>query len=87
MKTKLQKMADKLNEEFRVELTKIMKEKYSINVQHEFSIISMKLHTYRTDNEDFTVEQMAFIEAYSDGFCTAMELVLKEAKIRKWNQL
>lgn len=79
MTTKLQKMAVKLNEDFRDELTKIMKEKYSIDVQHEFNIISMRLHTNRIDGQDFTVEQIVFVEAFSEGFAKAMSIVEKSA--------
>ena len=75
MATKLQKMADKLNEDFRTKIVEAMKEKFGIEVENEFSIFDMRLHTTRVDGEDFTAEQHAYLEAFSTGFGEAMNLV------------
>jgi hypothetical protein len=78
MATKLEKMAEKLNEDFREKIIETMREKFGIEVENNFSIFDMKLYTTRVDGEDFTPEQDAYLEAYSNGFGQAMSIVMKE---------
>jgi len=75
MSTKLEKMADKLNEDFRTKIIEAMREKFGIEVENEFSIFDLRLHTTRIDGKDFTVEQHTYLEAFSAGFGEAMNLV------------
>lgn len=75
MSTKLEKMANKLNSDFREEIIKEMKIKFNIEVKNNFNIFDMKLHTTRVDGEDFTPEQYNYLQAYSNGFSKAMCIV------------
>jgi hypothetical protein len=75
MATKLQKMANQLNEEFSGELKEAMREKFSIEIESEFNIFSMRLVTTRVDGNDFTEDENRFIEAFSDGYGRAMRIV------------
>ena len=75
MATKLEKMASKLNEDFRDKLIGEMKNVFGIEVENDFSIFSMQLTTRRVDGEDFTIEEMKYLEGYSNGFAAAMNLV------------
>lgn len=80
MSTKLQKLANTLNEEFREKLTEACREKFGIEVEHRFDFFgSGRLVTTRVDGEDFTPEQHAFIGAYSDGFGAALTIVRLKA--------
>lgn len=75
-RTKLAKLSDKLNEEFRVRLTDEVAERFGIEVEHRFDFFgSGRLVTTRVDGKEFTPEQHAFIGAYSEGFAAAMGIV------------
>ena len=74
--TKLEKMARRLNDDFREILVEEMREACGIEVENYFDIFgAMRLVTTRTDGEDFTPEQLAHLKAFSDGYCKAMDLV------------
>lgn len=75
MATKLEKMANKLNDDFRGKIVEAMQAKFGLEVENNFSIFDMRLHTSRVDGEDFTPEQHAYLEAYSTGFGQAMSIV------------
>jgi len=76
MATKLEKVATRLNADMRDKLTEAVREKFEIEVEHYFDIWgSMRLVTTRVDEEPFTAEQHAFIEAYSMGFGDALQIV------------
>lgn len=75
MTTKLEKIARRLNDEFADKLADAVREKYGVEVDSRFSIFSMALITTRSDDEDFTPEQHAFISAFSDGYGVAMKSV------------
>ena len=79
MATKLQRITRQLNDEFREKLTEAVQEKFGIEVEHEWrGLLSPdggRLVTTRVDGADFTPEQFAFIDAYSQGYSDAMQLV------------
>ena len=75
MATKLGKMADELNNEFRVKLAAAVLEKFNIEIEMNFNIMSMRLVTTKKDESDFTPEQHAYIGAFSDGYEAAMLMV------------
>jgi hypothetical protein len=77
--TKLEKMADQLNEAFRDKLIQEMKKEFGIEVENNFNIFDMRLHTTRTDGKKFTAKQHAHLKAYSEGFGAAMSLVKQAA--------
>ena len=72
MATKLKKMANQLNENFRVCLDTEFEKQFGVNLVTEFNIFSMQLVSYREDEEDLTEEQMTFVKGYSEGYTTAM---------------
>lgn len=78
MKTKLQKMADKLNDEFRNLLDAEFEKRYGLKLITEFNIFSMKMISYREDEEELTLEQMNFVAGYSEGYAAAMNQVRDE---------
>jgi len=75
MATKVEKLADKLNSDFRDKIIVAMREKFDLNVENNFSIFDMRLHTTRTDGQDFTTEQHAYLDGFSTGFGEAMDLI------------
>lgn len=72
---KLERMARTLNDEFRDHLAAAVREKHGIDVETGFNLFSGALSTSRSDGEDFTPEQMAYIEAWMAGFGKALEMV------------
>jgi len=75
MAIKLQKMAEKLNEDFRDKVVEEMRDRFGIEVENNFNIVDMKFYTSRIDGEDFTPSQRIYLEAYSKGFGEAMSIV------------
>ena len=73
--TKLEKMAHKLNEDFRDKLVDAVKSKFDFEIKNEFDIFSMKLIIFRKDGLELTKDQHDFIEAYSNGFIDALNIV------------
>lgn len=74
-KTKLEKLADKLNEEFRSLLPAEMLKRFNIETETYFNIFAMELITTRKDGTDFTPEQMQYLAGYSEGYAAAMKIV------------
>jgi len=73
---KLQQMARTLNDEFRNHLAAAMAEKFDgLEVQTTYAFLADRLVTTRVDGEDFTPEQMAWMEAWSEGYGKALGLV------------
>lgn len=75
MATKLQKMHNQLNENFRPLIDAAFKGKFGIEIETVFNWGSMRLISVRTDGEPFTPEQEAFLSAYGDGYAAAMNQV------------
>jgi hypothetical protein len=71
-----EKLHHQLNDEFRIKLTEVVREKFGIEVDHRFDFWGTGcLITTRADEADFTPEQHAFVGAYSEGFSAAMSIV------------
>jgi hypothetical protein len=83
---KLQEMASTLNEEFRDHLADAMREKFDgLEVETTANIFAMRLVTRRVDGEDFTPEQIAWLEAWSEGYGKALDRVRDEDnESRRW---
>jgi hypothetical protein len=76
MSTKLDKMRQELENEFRDNLHKAFYEKYKTHLTTEFNIFSMQLMSTREDRQDFTEEQHTFVAGYSEGYGKAISMVL-----------
>lgn len=77
---KLDKMANVLHDEFREHLAAAMAAKFDgLEVETHANIWQMRLVTTRADGEDFTPEQMTWMEAWSEGYSKALELVRAHA--------
>lgn len=74
-KTVRQKLAAMLNEAYRAEFVKAMKDRYNLDVTCEYNIFQMRLISNRVDGKRFTTAQHTFAEGYSEGFAKAMALV------------
>lgn len=73
---KLEAMASTLNDDFRDHLAEAMAEKFNgLEVETHVNIWQMCLVTTRVDGEDFTPEQYAWMQAWSDGYGKALSLV------------
>ncbi len=79
MATKLQNMANELNEDFRNKIIDFMLAKFDIEVENNFDIFSMRLITERVDGKKFTKIQHDLLMAFSEGYGQAMDLVRKAA--------
>ena len=77
MTTKLEKMARRLNDEFRYRLADAVKEKFGIEIVTELNIIDLRIHSRRVDDVDFTEEQYAFMQAFEKGYLEALSTVRK----------
>ena len=75
MATKLEKIKKKLNEDFNDCIDKAFLDKYGIGIETALNFFSMRKVSTRKDGKDFTPEQMAFVNGYSEGFCKAMTIV------------
>ena len=74
--TKTEKLARTLNDDFRDHLSDVMREKFDIEVESSFDFLgSMRLITTRVDGKEFTPEQDSWLEAWSEGYGKAMEIV------------
>ncbi len=70
--TKLAKMAKQLNEQFREILPAAFEKKFNRKVTTSWNLFEMSLVTRAEDEQDFTPEQLAFIQTFSDGYEAAM---------------
>lgn len=70
--TKLEKKHRELNEAFNDRLAEVMYQKFSVDVETHLDIISLSKFTVRSDGEDFTEEQHAFLRGFSEGYADAM---------------
>jgi hypothetical protein len=89
--TKLEKLAQRLNDYFREALAHELQARFSIDVitecQFELGdsatafLTSGRLVTTRTDKRPLTAKQRAFIDAYETGYVDAM-IVVRAAAVR-----
>lgn len=76
---KLEEMARTLNDDFRDHLADAMRDKFNgLEVETQANIWGMCLVTTRVDGKDFTPEQHAWMEAWSEGYGKALSLVRQE---------
>lgn len=74
--TKLDKMRKELENQFRDTLHAAFHEKYGATLTTHFNIFSMQLISEREDGQEFTPEQHAYINGWSDGYSKAVNTVL-----------
>jgi hypothetical protein len=79
--TKLEKMGDQLNDQFPKVIKDSFFEKWQLSLEMGFNIFSMRCESRRMDGENFTPEQFAWIEAFSEGYTQAM-LKVRQAALR-----
>ena len=72
---KLQKMAKALHEEFRNDLSHIMRSKFNIGIETTWDIISGQVISRRVDGKDFTKAQTLFMETYESGYLHAIRRI------------
>jgi hypothetical protein len=73
-------MARQLNDEFRDVLKAEMQKRYGVEIETNLNIFSMNIVSTRVDNEDFTQEQMHFMNDFGDGYSIAMQKVRDRAR-------
>ena len=79
MATKLARMAEHLNEEFREVLKMEMKKRYGINIETSSNFFTGCIYSTRTDGAEFTPEQHSFMNSFGDGFAAALIIVRQAA--------
>lgn len=73
---KLDRMARELNDEFRSDLKRKMKEEFDIEIMSEWNWGIDRLVSTRVDGKDFTVKEIEYMKAYQDGYADAKHRVL-----------
>jgi len=74
--SKLNNMRKELENEFRDALHAAFAAKFSVEITTEFNIFSMETISKRVDGQDFTMDEHAYIQSWSDGYGKAVNLVL-----------
>lgn len=72
---KIEKVAQLLNDDFRDHLRARMLDKFGITVKTEYAFLADRLITTREYGADFTPEELTYLEAWSDGYGKALDLV------------
>jgi hypothetical protein len=80
MSTKIEQLRKSLQNDFRDQLTAAVREKFGIEVEHDFDFLTFRLVTTRVDEKSFTEIQHAWISAWVQGYAKATELV------REWGR-
>ena len=75
MATKLEKCARHVNDSFSDELGEKFNAKFGRELETRFNILSMQLVSSPADGQPFTPEQKAWVEAWSDGYGIALDIV------------
>lgn len=83
--TKLEKIAAKLNDEFRDILAAEVKSRFDIEIETNMNILGLQIVSTRLDGEDFTSEQMQFCQIFQDGYSAAMKIVNRENELSPRN--
>jgi hypothetical protein len=73
--TKVQKLHQKMNEDFREILKTKMRERHGVEVETTYNFLQGTVATTRTDGRAFTKGQHAWLAAFSDGFSEALRIV------------
>ena len=77
---KIERLARSLNDSFRDHLAAEMKGRYGVDVETFYDFFgSGSLVTKRSDGEDFTPEQHAWLAAWSEGYGCVLDLVRRAA--------
>ena len=74
--TKLTNMRRELEKEFQTALHEAFMKKFSVQIETSFSIFTMETVSKRVDGQDFTIDEHAFIQGWSDGYGKAVNMVL-----------
>lgn len=77
--SKLEKMASKLNNDFRSICDTSMLKRFGVVTKTEFNIFDMQLRTSREDGKTFTSDQSQFLSGFSEGYAEAMNAVKRAA--------
>mgnify|MGYP001598132268 CR=1 FL=1 len=79
--TKLERMHNRLNDDFPKVLAKAFWDKFDTPIETTFDIFgTMRMISRRMDGEEFTPDQFAWIEYYSQGYSDAMRMVKTESR-------
>ena len=79
--SKLAKLAQKLNDDFRVIVDGAFFDKFNTKSRTAWSFFQDRVVSVREDGEDLTPEQARWLEAYSDGYAAAMNIVREAAEL------
>lgn len=74
--TKIQKLYNKVNYEFREILDKEFFNKFDEKVVTTYSYMLLRLITTREDEKEFSKEQLNWLQSFSDGYMFAMEQII-----------
>ena len=77
--TKTQKLVNRLNEDFRTIIAAKMLERYGVQIETTYNLLSGNVVSTRLDEREFTDGQVEWLRAFEDGFTTAMKIVREEA--------
>ena len=75
MKTKLQKMYTQLNDNFYDELPKAFLKKFNVEIETRYNFFTGKVSSHTLDDSAFTPDHILFIQAFEEGYVSAMEQV------------
>ena len=75
MKTKLQKMYTQLNDHFYTELPKAFLEKFNVVIETRYNFLTGTVSSFTLDESPFNPEHILFIQAFEEGYASAMEQV------------
>jgi len=74
--SKLSNMRREMQDAFRDALHAAFAAKFSVEITTEFNIFSMETISKRADGQDFTIDEHAYIQGWSDGYGKAINLVV-----------
>ena len=73
--TKIEKLAKKLNEDFRDILAAEFAEEFDVELESWWNIVKNRMISSRKDGKAFTRKQLDYIQAFESGFTRAMTIV------------
>lgn len=74
--SKLNNMRRELENEFQRALHAAFTAKFGMEIKTEFNLFSMQTISTRVDGQDFTPDEHAYIQGWSEGYGKAVNLVL-----------
>ena len=72
MKTKLDKVATRINDAFGAKLVEAFKLKFNREIETQYDIFAMQLISRPADGKLYTVKQKEWVMAFDAGYCAAM---------------